>query len=95
MRRFSNIVVSAARYKITRTTAKMFAKCADFHILESLWLYEDTPFLDKKLTRKENLFLLWIKKHAYIQVCTGAATFNAFFHSVTSVQVYSSFSMDL
>ena len=29
MRRFSNIEVSAARYKIT--IAKMFAKCADFH----------------------------------------------------------------
>ena len=29
MHRFSNIGVSAARYKIT--TAKMFAKCADFH----------------------------------------------------------------
>ena len=29
MRRFSNIGVSAARYKIT--TAKIFAKCADFH----------------------------------------------------------------
>ena len=29
MRKFSNIGVSAARYKIT--TAKMFAKCTDFH----------------------------------------------------------------
>ena len=49
MRRFSNIGVSAARYRIT--TAKMFAKCADFHVLESLRPYADTPFLDEKLTR--------------------------------------------
>ena len=31
MCRFSNVGVSAARYKITTCTAKMFAKCTDFH----------------------------------------------------------------
>ena len=49
IRRFSNIGVSAVRYRIT--TDKMLAKCADFHVLESLRPYADTPFLGKKHTR--------------------------------------------